>query len=59
MSMILMHCTSSHCLLSIYKVSFQSFLYFQRHEEIPKCKDIIPYTNLILLSVYKLQEALI
>ena len=29
--MILVHCTPSHCHLSINQVSFQSHLYFQRY----------------------------
>jgi len=29
--MVIVHCTSSHCHLSIYQVSFQSFLYFPRY----------------------------
>jgi len=29
--MVLVQCTSSHCRLSIYQVSFQSRLYFQRY----------------------------
>jgi len=31
MVMVLVHCTSSHCHLSINQVSFQSLLYFSRY----------------------------